>query len=197
MSMIKKLYNWMGEKINSPSAPAFLGLIFYIEAIFFLPTDPILILYCLHNNKKSLYYATIATVASVAGGITSYSIGLTMWNYMGDAIMHTTLVSYILPYETFMRLSALYQQYQHAAILVASFTPIPYKAAALSAGFCNLALIPFIICSMIGRSGRFFLLGSLIYFWGDQIQNYIQRYFNTLALAVLLFVGLVVWLINY
>jgi membrane protein YqaA with SNARE-associated domain len=186
----------MGNKVHSPHANIVLGILFYIEALFFLPTDPILILYCLYNRKKSLLYATIATVCSVAGGITGYWLGFALWSYAGQEILDNRFISYILPYATFDYLRMLYQKYQNWAILIASFTPIPYKAATLSAGFCNLAFIPFVLCSIIGRGGRFYVLAIIIRIWGKPIKNYIDRYFNTLALFCALFVGLIMWLIR-
>jgi len=78
--------------------------------------------------------------------------------------------------------------YQHWAVFIAAFTPVPYKAVTISAGFCHLDIVYFIIFSILGRGLRFFALASLIYFYGKQVQYFIDKYFNLLAVAFLLLV---------
>lgn len=192
--MVKKLYDRMGKKVYSRHADLVLGLLFFAEAIFFLPVDPVLIMYCLERRSKALYFAAIATLSSVLGGIVGYYIGATLWYYVGEQILQSPMISYFLSRETFEYLSMQYHRYAGWAILLAAFTPIPYKAATLTAGFCNLALLPFIVASFIGRGARFFLYGTLISIWGVQIKQYIDRYFNLLVLLALVLISLGIWL---
>jgi membrane protein DedA with SNARE-associated domain len=51
----------------------------------------------------------------------------------------------------------------------------------------------FLIASIISRGARFFLVAYLIWRFGPQIQNFIDKYFNWLAIAftVLLIGGFV------
>jgi len=179
--MLKKTYDWLGSKVHSRYADPFFCILFYLEAIVLIPVDPILILYCLENRKKSLQYAAMATFSSVLGGITGYLLGSFLWNMAGQQILHFKFVSYVLPQETFFYLKGLYHKYATWAILISGFTPIPYKAATLSAGFCKLPLVPFILFSAIARASRFFLVAGLIKIWGVQIKGFIDKYFNLLA----------------
>lgn len=196
MSSMRRLYDWMGKQVYSPYAEVTLGVLFYIEAIFFLPTDPMLIMYCIERRDKAYRYATIATITSVLGGLTGYFIGYVLWHIAGQQIIHHPFVSYIMTPETFNHLCGLYKQYEALAILAAAFTPIPYKAATLTAGFCNLSLMPFIIASLIGRGARFYLYAITISIWGKQIKQYIDRYFNLLVVCAMIAIGFVVWLIQ-
>jgi len=184
MQALKKLYDWMGAKTNSPYADRWLAGLFFIEAVFFIPVDPILMLYCIENRKKSFYYAAIATIASVAGGVFGYFIGAALWNSIG-----IKLVSWFISESAFARAIATYKFYQNWAVLIAGFTPLPYKAITLSAGFCGLPLIPFVLCSLLSRGARFFLVAGLLRLWGEQVKYFIDRYFNQL---VVLFVALIV-----
>jgi membrane protein YqaA with SNARE-associated domain len=184
MNQIKKVYDWLGKKIKSPLADVWLAALFFVEAIFFIPVDPLLILYCIQNRKKSFYYASIATISSVLGGFFGYVIGALLWNSMG-----IKLVSWAISQNSFNNAIAKYKLYQNWAVLVAGFTPLPYKAITLSAGFCRLPIVPFIICSLIARGARFFLIAGLLKIWGEQVRYFIDRYFNQL---VLLFVFLLV-----
>lgn len=173
----------MGSKVDSKHANPFLCLLFYLEALILIPVDPILILYCLHNRKNSLKYAAMATFWSTVGGISGYFLGLFLWNLMGEQILNTQVLSYVLPKETFYFLKSQYHQYASWAILICGFTPIPYKAATLSAGFCKLPFFSFVLCSCISRGARFFLIALIIKIWGEKIKLFIDRYFNLLTIV--------------
>jgi membrane protein YqaA with SNARE-associated domain len=187
----------MGAQVYSPYATPILALLFYLEAIIFLPTDPMLIVYCIERRDKAYRYATVATLSSVLGGITGYGIGFMLWHTVGPQIIHSSVVNYIMTPAMFHYLKSLYHQYEGWAILVAAFTPIPYKAATLSAGFCNLSLAPFIIASLIGRGARFYLYAITISIWGKQIKEYIDRYFNLLVLLAMILIMGAVWLLKH
>ncbi len=186
---IKKFYDWMASCVYSPYADITLGFLFFLEAIFFLPTDPMLIMYCINRREKAFRYATIATISSVLGGITSYFIGAMLWDVAGEQIIHNKIVNYVLSPATFTHLSQQFRQHGWLAILVAGFTPVPYKAATLTAGFCKISLIPFILCSIVARGARFYLLAAAIKILGVRIQQSINHYFNIMialtALAII------------
>jgi membrane protein YqaA with SNARE-associated domain len=190
---LKKLYEWLGKQAYSPYADLLLGFIFYVEAIFFFPTDPILILYCLERRDRALRYATIATIGSVLGGLTSYGIGYYIWHVAGDAIIHQSFLNRFIKPDTFLDLCNQYRAYESWAILIAGFSFIvPYKAVTFTAGFCQLSVPPFIFYSCIVRGFRFYLVAILIKIWGTQIQEFIDRYFKLLVALVMLVVGIII-----
>lgn len=155
------------------------GRAFFIESsFFFIPVDPLLILFCIEDKKRSLFFATIATLASVVGGIFGYIIGWLLWDSIG-----VTLVRWIISEATFARVAGKYTLYQAWAVFIAGFTPVPYKAVTISAGFCKLPLIPFVFYSLISRGLRFFFIAGSIYLWGDHIKVFIEKYFNYLVIA--------------
>lgn len=182
MKILRNVYDWMGTKVHTAWADGWLALLFFIEASFFvIPVDPLLILYCVEKRKKSWYFASLATVASVFGGLFGYLIGAVMWQSVG-----IKLVAWLISEATFNQVVAKYTLYQNWVVLVAGFTPVPYKAITVSAGFCKLPLIPFIIFSLIGRGARFFLIAGAIRLWGDSIKTFIDRYFNYLVVAFMI-----------
>lgn len=178
----------MGTKVHSPHADFMLGFLFFLEAIFFLPTDPMLIFYCLEQPKKAFRYATIATVSSVAGGTAGYLIGYYLWHFAGHHIINHPWVNYIMKPDTFHYICHQYKLYEYWAIFIAGFTPVPYKAATLTAGFCRLSLIPFILVSFLARGARFYLYAISISIWGKQMKQYIDRYITRLVLLALVIV---------
>jgi membrane protein YqaA with SNARE-associated domain len=179
MTFIRDIYDWMGSKVGTRYADIWLVVLFFVEAsFFFIPVDPLLILYCLSNNRRSFYYASLATVASVVGGVFGYLIGAMLWQSVG-----MLLVKWLISEATFYSIVAKYKIYQNWAVLIAGFTPVPYKAVTISAGFCNLPLAPFIFYSFIARGARFFLVAGAIKIWGPAIKVFIDKYFNYLVVA--------------
>ena len=191
MKFIRKIYDWMEKKTTSPYATYWLSFLFFVEAFFFIPVDPLLILFCINRSKKSLYYAAVATISSVAGGIFGYTLGALMWKSIGSKF-----VGWIISEAAFNSAILKYKLYQNWAVLIAGFTPLPYKAITLSAGFCKLDILPFIIFSLISRGARFFLLAGVIRIWGNQIKSIIDRYFNQLVILFTVLVVLSFWLLK-
>ena len=76
-----------------------------------------------------------------------------------------------------------YQKYDIWAVGIAGFTPIPYKAFTISAGVFDLDLKRFILISLVSRSARFFLVGLVIFFFGETAKTYLTEYMNTFTIA--------------
>ena len=186
--MLKKMYDWMGTQTNKSYSVPLLAVLFFVEAIFFIPVDPLLILFCIENRKKSLYFALVATIASVIGGACAYLIGWKFWDLFGKK-----LISMICTQETFENIRNRYEIYESWAVLIAGFTPLPYKAVTITAGFCKLPILPFLVCSLIARGARFFLVAIVIRIWGQAIKTFIDKYFNILALIFVVLVIGAIW----
>jgi len=183
--VLKRLYNFFSGFAHQPFSTIIFAFLFFIEAIFFIPVDPILIMFCLERRNRALFYATVATIASVIGGIVAYFIGVTLFDSIG-----LKMINIFSSMHTFNRITHFYKLYESQVVLFAGFTPFPYKIITLSAGFCKLPLLPFIIYSIIGRGARFFLIALLIKQYGSYIQRFIDRYFNYLVILFTLLIVL-------
>lgn len=91
--------------------------------------------------------------------------------------------------DTYHQARALYEKYDFWIVFAAAFTPIPYKVFTILSGLMQMQFLPFVLASAIGRSLRFFLVGVLIFAFGEPVKRFIDRYFNLVSLAffVLLF----------
>lgn len=91
-------------------------------------------------------------------------------------------------------LSQTFQEHNFIAILVAALTPIPYKVFTITAGATNADFMEFMVASILGRSARFFAVSALIFYFGERIKSFIDRYFNLMSIifAFLLIGGFVV-----
>jgi len=113
---------------------------------------------------------------------------LFLFDTIGNFIINT------LGYQSqFNAVGDLYKSYAFLAILASAFTPIPYKVFTIAAGFWQVGLLPLIAASIIGRSARFFIVASLIYFFGPKIKQFIDKYFNllTVIFIILLVAGFI------
>ncbi|NQT85134.1 DedA family protein [bacterium] len=80
-------------------------------------------------------------------------------------------------------------------VLTAAFTPIPYKVFTILSGLAALSLPGFLLASALGRSARFFLVGGLIFFFGEKVRTFIERYFNILCVVFMaLLIACFYWL---
>ena len=79
-----------------------------------------------------------------------------------------------------------YQWNAFLFILGAAFTPIPYKVITIAAGvFHAFVPLPILIAaSVVGRSGRFFLVATAIFFFGQRAKDLLERYFEIITFAL-------------
>ena len=189
MGLIKKLYDWVLGLAQKPNGDISLGILSFSEASFFpIPPDVLLIPLCLGNRKKIYFFAFICSCFSIIGAIFGYYIGkLLWWNMPG--IEYSYIANLFFEYvpgitvDGFNRIQTMYDRWNFWIVFTAGFTPIPFKLITISAGTFNINFLMFIVASIISRSARFFIVATLIKVFGDPIKEFIEKYFNLLALA--------------
>lgn len=187
--MLRRLYDWVLYWAETPYGTWALFLLAFCESSFFpIPPDILLIALAVAIPKKSLKYALICSAGSVLGGCFGYLIGWQFMASIGSPIVDFYGLGAKLEY-----IGALYTKYDAWAVGIAGFTPIPYKVFTIAAGIFKINFSVFVLTSLVSRSARFFIVGGLIYLFGPRIQNFIEKYFNILAVAftVLLVLGFV------
>ncbi|MFH1991493.1 MAG: YqaA family protein [Pseudomonadota bacterium] len=188
--MLRRLYDWILRWAQTPYGAWALFLLAFCESSFFpIPPDVLLIALAVAVPRKSLRYALVCSAGSVLGGCFGYLIG---WQFM--ASIGSRIVDFYGLGSKIEYIGALYKTYDAWAVGIAGFTPIPYKVFTISAGAFKIDFWVFVLASLVSRSARFFLVGGLIYIFGPGIQDFIEKYFNILAIAftVLLILGFVV-----
>jgi len=187
--MVKKLYNWVLGWAHKPHGAIALFALAFAESSFFpIPPDVLLIALALSIPGKSLYFAAIASVGSVLGGILGYGIGFYLMQFIGAHIINLYGLS-----DKFDYIQELYRHYDAWAVAIAGFTPIPYKVFTITAGAFKINFAVFVAASFISRSARFFIIALLIRKYGNPIRIFIEKYFNvlTLILVILIISGFV------
>lgn len=192
MKIIRKLYDWVLSWTESKHSNWALFLLAFAESSFFpVPPDVLLIALAIGKPKKSFFYAFICTAGSVLGGIAGYYIGYFVWG-----LVQNFFFSYIpgFTHEVFDLVVNYYNQNAFFYVLIAAFTPIPYKVFTIAGGVCRISLWTLIIASALGRAGRFFIVAGMIWKFGEAVKKYIDKYFNllTILFTILLIGGFLV-----
>ena len=195
MKLIRNIYDWVLHWAETPYGPIALFILAFAESSFFpIPPDALLIALALGVRNKSFNFAGLCTIASVLGALLGYGIGhYVWWNQTNEFSNIANFFFANIPgftQDLFYKVKELYDEWNFWIIFTAGFTPIPYKVFTVTGGAFNVNLILFIIASIVGRAGRFFLVSYLIWKFGEQIKGFIDKYFNWLAIGfTILLVG--------
>jgi membrane protein YqaA with SNARE-associated domain len=186
--MLKRIYDWCISAADKPYALWIMAAVSFAESSFFpIPPDVMLLPMSLARPKKAWFFAGICTVASVAGGVVGYAIGALLYDSVGQWLMH--IYNLTDKVETFRQ---SYDEWGSVIILVKGLTPIPYKLVTITSGFAGYNIWLFILCSIVARGGRFFVLAVLLNRYGDTIRAELEK-----RLALWVTIGAVVLVLGF
>lgn len=172
MQLFENVYRSVIRAAKSKRAPQFLSLLSFFESFIlpFPPPDVMLAPMSLATPSKAIHFASLTLIASLAGGIVGYMIGAFLFEQAQPLIFEW---GYQDEFETVAR---WFDQWGFWAVLIAGFSPVPYKIFTISAGALGLSFIPFIMASLIGRGARFFLVAWCLARFGAAIEHQLVRY---------------------
>lgn len=151
------------------------GLSFAESSFFPIPPDVMLAPMTLARPARGWWLALITTLASVVGGLAGYLIGWFALDLIEPVIVR-------LGYdEAYATASAWFDQYGFWAVLVAGFSPVPYKVFTIAAGALHMFLPGFALASLLGRGGRFFLVAGILVIGGPRMEQVLRRHIDTLG----------------
>lgn len=184
MRLFGPLYDRVLSWSRHPKAPWYLGGLSFAESSFFpIPPDVMLAPMTLARPDRAWSLALLTTLTSVAGGLLGYLIGL----FALEAI-EPWLVSAGY-WDAYQQAHAWFETWGFWAVLAAGFSPIPYKMFTIAAGTLVMFLPAFVLASIIGRGGRFFLVAGLIRWGGPRME---QKLRHNVELLGWLLVGLLI-----
>ncbi|WP_455477982.1 YqaA family protein [Bartonella sp. B10] len=179
--ILNKLKLWTISLANRRTAPHWLGFIAFIEnSVFPIPSDVLYIPMALVHPKKAYYYAFIATVCSVFGGIFGWFIG----HFAYDSIAKPILEFYG-KIENFQALqNSITLNFMVILLMTSGFFHIPpIKITTILAGVVGVHLGLFIIICFFARGARFYLIAWLIQHFGLQAISFLSRHFKWVILG--------------
>ena len=187
--MLRRIYDWCIAAADKPYALWILGAVAFAESSFFpIPPDIMLLPMSLARPGRAWLFAAVCTVTSVAGGLLGYAIGALLYDSLG----HWLINLYHLG-DKVEAFRASYAEWGSVIILLKGLTPIPYKLVTITSGFAGYNIWLFILCSIIARGGRFFIVAIVLNRYGDVIRAEIEKRLGLwlIAFVVVLVGGIV------
>ncbi|ENN96348.1 lipoprotein B LppB [Methanocaldococcus villosus KIN24-T80] len=129
-----------------------------IEAIFFPIPPDVFLLSSTYFGLDPLLSTVMATLGTVVGGTIGYFLG---YKFGHPIFLKLFNEKYLIKGEEF------FNKYGVFGIVIAGFTPIPYKVIAWLSGIFEMNLCLFVIATFIGRFPRFIMVA----YFGDLIKN--------------------------
>jgi membrane protein YqaA with SNARE-associated domain len=189
MKLFSPLYSRAMIWSRHPRAPWYLGGLSFAESSFFpVPPDVMLAPMCLATPRRAFYFALLTTLTSVAGGLLGYAIGYFAFDVLQPWLQES---KYWPAYQTAVE---WFGRWGFWAVFIAGFSPIPYKVFTIAAGALSMALLPFMLASIVGRGLRFFLVAGLMAWGGARMEAMLHRYVDRLGWAMVAIIAIaMIW----
>ena len=181
-----KILDWSASRF----AILWLSLISFLESsILPLPLQDLLLAsMVLKKRSKAFYFAAICTVASVIGAIVGYYIGVYAINLIMPMLNKFNYIPELYAAEKYFNTYGIW------IILIAGFSPIPYKLFTITAGMMAMPIIPFVVFSLIARGARYFLISYLVRKLGKMADTWLNKYIDWLGYLLII---IIVFLLLY
>ncbi|CAH1208734.1 hypothetical protein PAECIP111893_02880 [Paenibacillus plantiphilus] len=116
--------------------------------------------------SSALWLATVGFIGCLLGTPIGYYIG----KLLGKSILYRFLKKKWIDSAT-----NLFQKNGEAAILIGSFTPIPFKVFTILSGSLAFPLWKLIVYAAIGRAIKFYAIGALFYYYGRAAKGMVHE----------------------
>lgn len=190
-----RIFSWLYRKAlfwsAHPHAPRYLGALSFAESSFFpIPPDVMLAPMVIARRERAWGYAALTTAASVLGGLLGYAIGAFLFQQLAHPV-----IAFYQAEAQFAHVQSWFAQYGFWVVFLAGFTPIPYKLFTIGAGVVSMALLPFVLASLVGRGARFFLVAGLVVWGGPKVLPFLEKRMDQIGWATVLvvIVAYVLW----
>ena len=80
----------------------------------------------------------------------------------------------------------MFSKYGILIIVLTAVTPIPYKLLAIWLGFIGYPILLFLGVSAIFRTGRFAIIGALLYYFQERANTIVKKYFWPLTIGAVI-----------
>jgi membrane protein YqaA with SNARE-associated domain len=174
-----RFVDWLQAVSLTLGAPGLFLVALLDSSVLSLPevADLLVVLTVTARKPFMLLYAASATLGSLTGCLILYSIG----RKGGGALLRRRFNAQALE-----RTLARLQRYGILAVLIPSILPppAPFKMFVLLSGAAGISRRQFVTAILIGRSIRYFGLGLLAVWYGEQAMAFLRAHGKSVALGV-------------
>lgn len=197
MRLFGKLYERALGWARHRHAERYLALLSFVEAFIF-PVMPEVMLapMMLARRERAFRYANISLLFSLLGSLVGYALG----HYAFEALRPVLDSLHLLaPINTGVEnLREKMSSHWLALLLVlalAALQPVvPMKFVTWASGIVGVPVIPFLVCMLVGRGKRVWLLAILIRLFGERAERMLHKHVEWIGwLAIVVLIGLGVW----
>ena len=182
-SLKKYLLEKSSRFTKSRLAYPFIFILCFLESIIFpFPQEVFMIPMMASDRDRIFKIAWFALLGSLFGAIAAYFIGMYLFESIGMYILNLYDLN-----EAFSNFSDQVSEFGFLYVFIGGFTPVPFKIVTLSSGFIGINFLIFITASIISRSVRFFLIGYIIWKFGEDIMKSFENRLNTYLILFLIF----------
>jgi len=197
MRLFGKLYERALGWAKHPHAERYLALLSFVEAFIF-PVMPEVMLapMMLARRERAFRYANVSLLFSLLGSLVGYALG----HYAFEALRPVLDSLHLLaPINTGVenlreKMSAHWLALLLVLALAALQPVVPMKFVTWAAGIVGVPVIPFLVCMLVGRGKRVWLLAILIRLFGERAERMLHKHVEWIGwLAIVALIGLGVW----
>ncbi|HMH66303.1 MAG TPA: DedA family protein [Pinirhizobacter sp.] len=197
MRLFGKLYERALGWARHRHAERYLALLSFVEAFIF-PVMPEVMLapMMLARRERAFRYANISLLFSLLGSLVGYALG----HYAFEALRPVLDSLHLLaPINTGVenlreKMSAHWLALLLVLALAALQPVVPMKFVTWASGIVGVPVIPFLVCMLVGRGKRVWLLAILIRLFGERAERMLHKHIEWIGwLAIVVLIGLGVW----
>jgi membrane protein YqaA with SNARE-associated domain len=186
---MRKIFNFLKNLIdnqiksfsNTRFAMPFIFFIGYVEAIIFpLPQEVFMVPMMLSERSKVFRIAFYSFIGSILGGVTAYYLGLLFF----DSIVNQIINFYDYSHH-FLFFKDQINEFGFIYVFIGGFTPLPFKIITLTSGALSIPFWNFLIAAILSRGLRFYLVGFLIWKYGEKVINTVDKKLNLISFCIL------------
>ena len=176
-----RVVRWLLDRAERPGGLLVLVVLALLEAtVFPAPTEAVLLALAIARPARAWWLGAVAAVASAAGGVIGYHLGLALF----DEVARPIIASRGLV-EQLDALGRLYRGNAFLALASSGYTPIPYLLYTMAAGAMDVPLPTFVLGSLVGRALKYAPLAAVAHFFGPAARRIVERYAGWVATTVL------------
>ena len=197
MRLFGKLYARVLVWARDPRAIYYLCGLSFVEAFIF-PIMPEVMLapMMLGKRHRAFFYANISLLFSLLGSLVGYALGHWAFHALTPALQSLHLYDPIQKGVENLRTEMNEHWLELLLVLMlAALQPVvPMKFVTWASGIVGVPVIPFLVCILLGRGKRVWLLALLIRLFGERAERILHKHIEWIgwaALAVL--AGLAAW----